>query len=129
MNNKFNRLYINALYVIIGLMMTVNTISFFSGAYIALLPLALQSTIVFALIKHKSWTSKIVSLWATLLILGGALSLFAAIMGNRYSVSSTLLHLFCIIAGLFFAYFANSVFSSHIKYLTHHSSGTPNGAP
>lgn len=115
MSNNFDRIYIFSLYIIMGLLMAINAVSALSGAFIALIPLAFQSAIIFAVAHNKSWAPKAVIVWSAIVIIGGLSTWLAEILGETAPKQVLFLQSFGLIAGLFFAYFANSVFSRRVE--------------
>lgn len=111
MKEHFDRIYILALYCILGTLMAINAISLIAGAFVALIPLVFQGTVVYALVKYKPWAAQIVIAWSALAIISAIATLIAASLGDDASAKTVYFRIATLLLGCFFAYFAKTVIS------------------
>lgn len=114
----FDRFYIASLYVFLGMLIAVNVISIIMGAYLALVPLLVQSMVVFGVRTSKPWAVRAIVVWSVLAIVSGAtlwISTWIGGAGNKEPIPMVLLRTSSLFAGIFFVLFAKSVLSRRVQ--------------
>jgi hypothetical protein len=89
MQVKYETYYVPALYWIVGLFLGINMLSLMGGAWIALLPITIQASIIVSVYARKPWAYVVVRIWSALCIFSGVTVWLAVLLrGGEFSRSA-----------------------------------------
>lgn len=101
--------FVPALYIVFGLLVTVNTMTLLFGGLIALVPLAIECTVLGAVYFRKPWAYIAVMLWTVIPLFTGAAMWLAVLLDGPkyfYSVFHAVFITLMFFAGFYFLKFA-----------------------
>ncbi|WP_445145051.1 hypothetical protein [Dyella sp. Tek66A03] len=115
---RYDKYYVPALYVTVGILLARNALTLASGEWLALLPIGIQATVVWTVFQRKPWAHLIVRIWAAICIVAGA-SLWLAVLLRGGEIVEPMgrveFSTFLLIVGLFFMRRAKTVLSPQIS--------------
>lgn len=89
MQVKYETYYVPALYVTLGMLLVVNLLGLMGGAWITLLPIVIQISIIASVYACKTWAYVAVRVWSAICIFSGmALWLAVLLRGGELSHSA-----------------------------------------
>jgi 4-amino-4-deoxy-L-arabinose transferase-like glycosyltransferase len=86
MRFKYETYYVPALYATVGILLAVNLLGLMGGAWITLLPIVIQISIVVSVYARKTWAYVVVRVWSAICILSGTTLWLAVLLrGGEFS--------------------------------------------
>lgn len=118
MEDKYEAYYVPALYVTVGILLAINLLGLMGGAWITLLPIVIQTSIIASVYACKTWAYVAVRVWSVICIFSGtALWLAVLLRGGEFSHTAgyMVFHTFLLLVSVIFFKSAKVVLSKRAR--------------